>query len=189
LTAESKGKVERSVGVIKKGFWPGVRFSDIDDLNEQARRWCDRLNQKVHRTTRCVPMERWVEENLSPLPKDYACERFGSEERRVSWDGFISYDGVLYGLPAHPPVAGSVVLVRERHRSLRVYHQGQLIATLCKQPRSQEIVYHPEQFAGVSPTPAIRRTDHPLGQQVEAPTVAGRPLSEYDQLFGVEVGS
>jgi transposase len=186
---QTKGKVERSVGVIKKGFWPGVRFSDIDDLNEQARRWCDRLNQKVHRTTRRVPMDLWVEENLSPLPSDYAWERYGSEERRVSWDGFISYDGVLYGLPAHPPVAGAMVLVRERHRTLRVYHQGQLIATLTKQPRSQEIVYHPEQFAGVQPAPAIRRADQPLGHQVEAPRVAVRPLTEYDQLFGVEVHS
>ncbi len=184
---QTKGKVERSVGVIKKGFWPGVRFRDIDDLNEQAKAWCDRLNQKVHRTTRQVPLDRWVEENLSPLPKDYAWERFGAEERRVSWDGFISYDGVLYGLPAQPPVAGTVVLVRERHRTLRVYHQGQLIATLAKEPRSQEIIYHPEQFTGVQPAPSIRRADQPLGHQVEAPTVAVRPLSEYDQLFGVEV--
>lgn len=184
---QTKGKVERSVGVIKNGFWPGVRFTDIDDLNEQARTWCDRLNQKVHRTTRRVPMELWVEEQLSPLPADYAWERFGAEERKVSWDGFVSYDGVLYGLPAHPPVAGSVVLVRERHRILRLYHQGQLIATLQKQPRSQEIVFHPDQFAGVSPAGAIRRTDKPLGHQVEAPNVTIRPLSEYDQLFGVEV--
>src|SRR5205814_631192 len=50
---QTKGKVERSVGVIKDGFWPGVRFTDIDDLNQQARAWCDRLNQKVHRTTQC----------------------------------------------------------------------------------------------------------------------------------------
>lgn len=62
------------------------------------------------------------QEHLSPLPSDYAWERFGAEERRVSWDGFISYDGVLYGLPAHPPVAGAMVLVRERPRLLRVYH-------------------------------------------------------------------
>jgi len=55
---QTKGKIERTVGVIKKGFWPGVRFRDIDDLNEQARAWCDRLNQKVHRTTRCVPLDR-----------------------------------------------------------------------------------------------------------------------------------
>ncbi len=47
----------------------------------------------------------WVEEQLSPLPTDYAWEHFGAEERKVSWDGFVSYDGVLYGLPADPPVA------------------------------------------------------------------------------------
>src|SRR5260370_29301929 len=78
---QTKGKVERSVGVIKDGFWPGVRFTDSDDLNQQARAWCDRLNQKVHRTTQRVPMNMWVEEQLSPLPTDYAWERFGAEER------------------------------------------------------------------------------------------------------------
>jgi len=42
---QTKGKVERSVGVIKHGFWPGVRFTDSDDLTGQAKRWCDRLNR------------------------------------------------------------------------------------------------------------------------------------------------
>ena len=88
-----------------------------------------------------------------------------------------------------PAVAGSRVFVRERHRTLRVYHQGQLITTLQKQPRSQEIVFHPEQFVGVSPGVSIRRPDKPLGHQVEAPTIIVRPLTEYDQLFGVEVHS
>jgi hypothetical protein len=36
-------------------------------LPEQALTWCTRLNQKVHRTTRRVPLDLWVEENLSPL--------------------------------------------------------------------------------------------------------------------------
>jgi len=184
---QTKGKVERSVEVIKYGFWPGVRFTDIDDLNVQATRWCDRLNQKVHRTTRKIPLELWVEEGLSALPTDYAWERFGTEERRVSWDGFISYDGVLYGLPANPPVAGSMVLVRERARELRIFHQGNLVATVQKQPRSQEIVIHPDQFRDVAPAPSLRKTEKPLGHQVQAPTVAVRSLAEYDQLFGVEV--
>jgi hypothetical protein len=105
----------------------------------------------------------------------------------VSWDGFISYDGVLYGLPCNPPVAGAVVLVRERHRELRIFHQGRLIATLQKQPRSQEIVMHPDQFRDVAPTPSLRHTTKPLGHQVEAPTVPVRELAEYDQLFAVEV--
>jgi hypothetical protein len=96
--------------VIKYGFWPGVRFTDIDDLNGQAKTWCDRLNQKVHRTTRQIRLDRWAEEGLTPLPTDYAWERFGTEERRVSWDGFISYDGVrdaLTGEPTGGRLAGS----------------------------------------------------------------------------------
>ena len=186
-TPQTKGKVERSVGVVKHGFWPGVHFTDIDDLNAQAQGWCDRINQRVHRTTRQAPLERWVEEPLAPLPKDFAWERFGTEERRVSWDGFISYDGVLYGLPSDALVAGAVVQVRERARELRVFHHGQLMATLQKRPRSQEIVLHPEQFRHVAPASAHHQALKPLAHQVETPLVPIRKLAEYDQLFGVEV--
>jgi hypothetical protein len=186
-TPQTKGKIERSVGVIKYSFWPGVRFTDIDDLNTQAHHWCDRLNQRVQRTTRKVPLDLWVEEGLAPLPTDFAWERFGTQERRVSWDGFISYDGVLYGLPSQPAVAGSLVLIRERHRHLRVFSQGQLIVTLQKRPRSQDIVLHPEQFHNVAPAAAMRKAAQPLGHQVDAPAVATRSLIEYDQLFGLEV--
>src|SRR5260370_13711246 len=126
-TPQTKGKVERSVGVIKSGFWPGVRFSDIDHLNDQARLWCDRLNQKVHRTTLKIPMDLWVEEHLSPLPKDFAWQRFGMEERKVTWDGFISYDGFHYGLPPPPAVAGSVDLGRARDREVPALAAGPLL--------------------------------------------------------------
>lgn len=187
MTAWSKGKVERSVGIIKHSFWPGVHFTDIDELNAQARIWCDRLNQKVHRTTLRVPMECWIEEQLLPLPTDFAWERFGTEERRVSWDGFISYDGVLYGLPSQPPMAGSIVQVRERERQVRIFHQGQLVDTLQKRPRSQDIVLHPEQFHQVSPVASMRQAATPLGHLIDPPQVAVRSLTEYDQLFGLEV--
>jgi hypothetical protein len=162
-----------------------VHFTDVDDLNAQARAWCDRLNQRVQRTTRCVPLDRWVEEGLSPLPTDFAWERFGTEERRVSWDGFISYDGVLYGLPSEPAVAGTLVQVRERHHELRVWACGQHIATLTKRPQSQEIVYHPDQFRTVASAAAIKAAVKPLGHQVSPPEVARRPLWEYDRLFGL----
>ena len=186
-TPQTKGKVERSVGVIKNGFWPGVRFSDIDHLNDQARLWCDRLNQKVHRTTLKIPMDLWVEEQLAPLPQDFAWQRFGTEERKVSWDGFISYDGVHYGLPSQAAVAGSVVLVREHNRELLVFAAGQLIVTLQKQARSQQIVSHPDQFRNVAPVSAIKQAAKPLGHQITPPQVASRSLCEYDQLFGLEV--
>lgn len=183
---QTKGKVERTVEVIKYGFWPGVHFTDLDDLNEQALAWCSRLNQKVHHTTRRIPLDLWVEEQLSPLPKDSVWERFGAEERRVSSDGFVSFDGVLYGLPSSPPMAGARVQVSTRHRQLRVFYQGQVVATHQVRPRSTEMVLHPEQFAGVPPTPSLRQMLRPIGHQIPPQEVEVRALAEYDQLFGLE---
>jgi transposase len=185
-TPQTKGKIERSVGIIKYGFWPGVHFTDIDDLNAQALACCDRLKQRVQRTTRQVPLDRWVEEELAPLPKDEVWERFGTEQRRVSWDGFLSYDGVLYGLPSEAKVCGSLVFVRERHHQLLVFSGGSRIATLTKRPQSQDIVYHPDQFRTVAPASAMKVAVKPLAHQVTPPEVAQRPLGEYDRLFGLQ---
>src|SRR2546428_3091396 len=69
--------------------------------------------------------ERREQEPLAPLPQAFAWERFATEERKVGWDGYLSYDGVLYGLPASPPLAGAVVQVRERHGKLSLWAAGQ----------------------------------------------------------------
>src|SRR5438874_1679218 len=50
-TPQTKGKIERTIGFVKKNFWPGVSFSEIDDLNRQAQIWCERINTRVHGTT------------------------------------------------------------------------------------------------------------------------------------------
>jgi transposase len=186
-TPQTKGKVERSVGFVKQSFWPGVSFTDIDDLNRQAHVWCERINSRVHRTTHERPCDRKLREPLAPLPTAFAWERFATEERKVSWDGYLSYDGVLYGLPSDPPVAGTVVQVRERRGMLSVWSGGQLLAELAKRPRSQETITHPDQFRTVAPAASLWERTVPLGHQRPAPVVATRALAEYDQLCGVEV--
>ena len=185
-TPQTKGKVERSVGVVKGNFWAGVHFTDLDDLNRQARTWCERINARVHRTTHQRPIDRLREEPLAPLPQAFAWERFATEERKVSWDGYLSYDGVLYGLPSRPPLAGAVVQVSDRHGQLSIWSGGQLVARWTKRPRSQEIVSHPEQFRDVAPACARRTKVVPLAHQQATPQVVRRPLAEYDQLCGLE---
>lgn len=188
-TPQTKGKVERTVGFIKQSFWPGVSFTDLDDLNRQAYIWCERINMRVHRTTHERPRERREQEPLAALPAAFAWERFATEERKVSWDGYVSYDGVLYGLPSDPPVAGSVVQVREWHGVLKIWSHGQLLAELAKRALSQTTVTHPDQFRNVAPAASRRAQVTPLGHQQSAPEVLTRSLSEYDQLCGVEVPS
>jgi transposase len=116
-TPQTKGKVERTVSHVKKSFWGGVTFTDLDDLNRQAYAWCERINSRVHRTTHVRPVDRLAEEQLLPLPADFAWERFATEERKVTWDGYVSYDGVLYGLPATLQLAGKQVQVADAQGS------------------------------------------------------------------------
>jgi transposase len=186
-TPQTKGKIERSVGFFKHSYWAGVSFTDIDDLNRQAHAWCERINVRVHRTTHERPRERREQEPLAPLPQAFAWDRFATEERRVSWDGYLSYDGVLYGLPSSPPVAGSVVQVREWHGVLKVWSGGQLLAELAKRPVSQTHVEHPDQWRNVAPAASRHAQIAPIGHLRPAPPVAKRELAEYDHLCGVEV--
>jgi len=184
-TPQTKGKIERSIGVVKQSFWPGVRFTDLSDLNQQARAWCDRRNQRVHATTRVRPLDRWVEEELRPLPAGFAWERFGLEERRVTADNFVSFDGVLYGLPASAALTGRVVQVGVRGGTLSVYHQGQVVTQHQVRPQSGTQVIHPQQFAGVPLARTQQQAPVALGHQLPPPTPVRRSLEEYDQLYGV----
>lgn len=188
-TPQTKGKVERTVSYVKQSFWAGVTFTDLDDLNRQAYGWCERINSRVHRTTHARPVDRLDGEKLHPLPQAFAWERFATEERKVTWDGYVSYDGVLYGLPATLQLAGKAVQVREHKGQLTVWSGGKQMFRVEKRPRSQDSVPHPEQWKSIPSVSAIRRTPAPLGHQQEAPQVQSRALAEYDQYCGVEMGS
>jgi transposase len=67
---ETKGKVESTVGYVRRDFFYGQTFSSMDDLNRKAREWCDEVNRDVHSTTQQIPYEVWLNEKevLRPLP-------------------------------------------------------------------------------------------------------------------------
>lgn len=179
--------MERTVSHVKKSFWAGVTFSDLDDLNRQAHGWCERINSRVHRTTHARPLDRLVEEQLAPLPEAFAWERFATEERKVTWDGYVSYDGVLYGLPASLQLAGKVVQVRESKGVLSIWSAGSRVMELAKRPHSQDSVPHPDQWKTVPSISASRHAPTPLGHLQPEPDVERRSLHEYDQYCGVEI--
>jgi len=174
-TPHTKGKVERTVSHVKKRFWGGVTLTDLDDLHRQAHGWCERSNSRVHRTTHARPVDRLAEELLLPLPQDVAWERFATEERKVTWDGDVSSDGVLSGLPGTLQLAGKQVHVRERKGVLTVWSAGTQVFALEKRPRSQESVPHAEQWKTVASVSAVRHAPTPFAHVQPAPQVESRP--------------
>ncbi len=109
--AQTKGKVERGIGYVRQNFWCGLHFSDLSDLNSQARCWMnDIANPRVHGTTGEVPFERLTKEALQPL----APQRFDTSiktEGYASRDCLVSYDGNFYSVPA--AFTNQMLLVKE----------------------------------------------------------------------------
>ncbi len=123
--AQTKGKVERLARYVKDNFFLGREFTSLDDLNHQARMWCDRVNSKVHGTTGLVPSQQVEREGLIPLPAtQYDTSR--SSIRIVSRDCFISYESSRYEMPYR--LAGSAVVVRDDDDGrIRVFRDDELV--------------------------------------------------------------
>lgn len=102
----TKGKVERLVKYVKGSFVAGRKFYSATDLNAQALEWCAKQSGRCRRAVDCVPAD---EHSGKCLPAAAELER--TEElamylclrRRISFDGFVSYEGRRFGVPCWYP--------------------------------------------------------------------------------------
>ena len=68
---QAKGAVERLQDFLEKSFEPGRAFANELDFQLQLDAWFDdRANPRVHKTLRCRPIDRLIEERtvMAPLP-------------------------------------------------------------------------------------------------------------------------
>ncbi|MBZ5619100.1 MAG: hypothetical protein LAQ69_10315 [Acidobacteriia bacterium] len=68
--ANRSARVERPFWFIENNFLAGRTFSSWEDLNRQAREWCDKVNSTYKKHIRAVPRELFAVERLrlKPLP-------------------------------------------------------------------------------------------------------------------------
>lgn len=98
----TKGKVERLVRFVKDNFLAGRTFWNISDLNTAALQWCEKQNRTYHKVIDGIPAEIHYEKCakvLRPLPDDPAILFYLCPERRISFDGFVNYEGRRFGVP------------------------------------------------------------------------------------------
>lgn len=98
----TKGKVERLVRFVKENFLVGRVFWNITDLNRAALNWCNQQNSTYHKATDGVPQEIHYSGcakqihmlEMAPAVLFYLCP-----ERKISFDGFVNYEGRRFGVP------------------------------------------------------------------------------------------
>lgn len=102
---ETKGGSEATVRIAKADLVPTEvnllgEYATFGQLERACRRFCEEVNDRVHRETRRKPAELLAEERrrLHPLPRVPFAAAFGTT-RRVNWDCTISVEGVRYSVP------------------------------------------------------------------------------------------
>lgn len=180
---QTKGKVERLVNYVKGNFMPGREFTDIDDLNRQVMCWCEKTNSKISRQAGTSSYQRLADETLSDLPDPVISGRYRYESRLVSCDGFVSYDGVRYGVPWE--YSGKKVTVRAKKGMLEIFDGLQVIAAHDLEPHSGRIIFLEGQYRGLAEKNGL--TFH-YGAKKTADRVERRPLSVYEELLEASDG-
>jgi hypothetical protein len=174
---EAKGALERSHRFMRTNFEPGRSFANELDYQLQLDGWCDKVNARVHRTTRAVIAERLVaeRERMRPLPA-----RMPDADRRfvvrVPAQPYLRFDTSDYSLD--PRLAGRRVEVRVSQSEITAValDTGELA---CRHRR--RFARHLTFTDPVHQTELDRlRGERRHGRDVE---VELRPLARYDALI------
>lgn len=108
----TKGKVERMVDYVKDNFLKGREFSDLTELNSQNRAWLDNTaNIRIHSTTQERPVDLWAKENLNSFLTKAVYQLSVKENRKVTKEGFVHYQGNQYSVP--PKYVGKEVILHD----------------------------------------------------------------------------
>lgn len=173
--ATHKGKVERTVPIVRKHLLAGRIFTDINEANQRALTWCkDEIGMEVHGTTKKKPYPAFLTEeqpHLMSLPS-LPFERPLWKECTVHPDHHIVFDKSYYSLPTR--YIGKKVWVKGTHTTTEIFLAQERIKV---HPRSHipgrwmtdQSDYPPEKRAFLMATPTwCRRKAAEFGAHTEA---------------------
>jgi len=99
--ANRSAHVERLFHHVETNFLAGRSFQDWNDLNQQARRWCDQVNASYKRHLKAKPIDLYALERtrLRPLPA-WLPEPTRIHHRTVDAEGYVHLHTNRYSVPA-----------------------------------------------------------------------------------------
>jgi transposase len=143
---QTKGKIENTIGYIKRDFFLGREFSSLENLNEQALKWMERVNSSVHGTTHEIPLERFEKEELLPF-NQHPYRVIRKEKRKISRDCYVSYLGNKYSVPYR--FAGRLSEIHVSEGKLQVLVDGEQVCEHEIIPGNCRVARNKEHFQGL----------------------------------------
>lgn len=173
---QAKGMLERSHRFLRSNFEPGRRFANELDFQHQFDGWCDKVNERVHRTVHAVPLERLglERERMRPFPSRLP-DLDRRQVTRVSQQPYLRVDRNDYSLD--PAFAGRRVELRVSQTQVTavVLDTGELACRHRRVFAGGLTITDPEHQSELE-----RLRGRRLGRDVEVDT---RPLARYDALI------
>ena len=173
--ANRSGRVERPFSFIEGNFLAGRSFGSWEDLNQQARQWCDKVNSTYKKHIRAVPRELLAVERLrlKPLPA-WIPEVYRLYQRLVDVEGYIALHTNRYSVPVD--WIGRRVEVRETKDKVEIQLDTRHLVTHRRIPEAeQQRVMLPDHRP-----PRGQRASRPDPHLEEKAIVAAAPeLAEY----------
>jgi hypothetical protein len=149
----TKGAVERLVRFVKENFIVGRIFGNITDLNCEALKWCNTQNGKYHKAVDCIPSEvhsRECQSVAGVLTLTIETMKYLCPLRKISFDGFINYEGRRFGVPYS--YVQKQCRVRRDGFDLYIYDaEMERVLVHHNVTWSRKDSYCPDQFATVQP--------------------------------------
>lgn len=126
--ANRSARVERPFWFIENNFLAGRTFSGWEDLNSQARQWCDKVNSTYKKHLRAVPRELFAVErlHLKPLPA-WIPEVYRLHQRLVDIEGYVALHTNRYSVPVD--WIGRRVEVRETKDQIEIQLDARRLVT------------------------------------------------------------
>jgi transposase len=122
---QTKGKVENTVRFVRENFFNGREFRSLNEINQNALIWLNKVNNQIHGTTHEKPTERFKRENLIDLVGNlYDLSKI--YYRKVQSDCHFSFKANFYSCPIK--YAGKDVVIKEMDDHIFVYYRDERIA-------------------------------------------------------------
>jgi len=182
---QTKGKIENTVGYVKRDFLLGSEFDSFSAINANLQKWLHRVNSSVHGTTHEIPFERLKQEGLRQLDSIPPYHNIREVTRKISQDSFVSYLGNRYSVPYR--YAGRTSKLQITESTFSVFVGSETVCTHEVLPGHDNVVRDKSHFQGLlseilKQNSCPRTKGKPLFKFKE-PDVQQRPLADYEDLI------